>query len=261
MSISSITDPFSEEQPPIGNGAYEVMEAAEARPGLMAPKSAECGTPEVTAKDAAITVDPEGVREFIELVWGGMGRGIVALLGYAEKGMPELVPDRRWIDTSKQSLVEHAVRFVEDCARTCHAAYCIPGFVARHGGARAADVTAFSALCLDIDSGDIARKQLLAVGAVGPADMIVRSGGMTASGESKVHLWWTLSSDLGRDVPRIAKFRGDVARKVGGDSHFASPHQPIRIPGSLYRKGGVCRLATIVRPSLDKRSTAHVDHI
>jgi hypothetical protein len=182
------------------------------------------------------------------------------LLGYSEKGMPNLTPDRRWIDTSQQSLVEHAVKFVEDCARTKRAAYCIPGFVARHSGAHASDVTAFGALCLDIDSGDIARKQRFAVGEVGLPDMIVRSGGMTASGESKVHLWWKLSSDLGRDVQRIAKLRGDLARKVGGDRHFASPHQPIRIPGSLYRKRGVCRLATIVRPSLDKRSTAHADH-
>jgi hypothetical protein len=245
MSFSSITDPFGEDQTPTGNSADGATDAAQAWPSL--PKSAECRVPEVAAKDAAITVDREGVREFAELVWEGKGKGIVALLGYSEKGMPKLAPDRRWIDTSQQSLVEHAVKFVEDCARAGRAAYCISGFVARHGGARAADVTALGALCLDIDSGDIARKQRLAIGAVGPADMTVQSGGVTASGESKVHLWWKLSLDLGRDVQRIAKLRADLARIVGGDGHFASPHQPIRIPGSLYRKGGVCRLATIVR--------------
>jgi hypothetical protein len=258
MSSFSITDPFGEEQTPTGNCANGATDAAQASPSL--PNSAECGTPEVTAKDAAITVDREGVREFVKLVLGGMGQGIVALLGYSEKGMPKLTADRRWIDTSRQSLVEHAAKFVEDCARTGHGAYCIPGFVGRYGGARAMDVTAFGALCLDIDSGNIVRKQRLAIGAVGPADMIVRSGGVTASGESKVHLWWKLTLDLGRDVQRIAKLRADLARKVGGDGSFASPHQPIRIPGSLYRKGGICRLVTIVRHSPDEGSTPHADH-
>ena len=37
--------------------------------------------------------------------------------------------------------------------------------------------------------------------------------------------------------------------KVGGDTHFRSAHQPIRLAGSVYHKGGFTRLVTIRRHS------------
>src|SRR5205085_710938 len=36
-----------------------------------------------------------------------------------------------------------------------------------------------------------------------------------------------------------------IAAKVGGDPSFGSAHQPIRVAGSIYRKGGVERLVTV----------------
>jgi hypothetical protein len=39
--------------------------------------------------------------------------------------------------------------------------------------------------------------------------------------------------------------RGEIAEKVGGDPHFRSAHQPIRVPGTVYRKAGAERIVTI----------------
>jgi hypothetical protein len=39
--------------------------------------------------------------------------------------------------------------------------------------------------------------------------------------------------------------RGDIAVKVDGDAHFRSAHQPIRVAGSVYHKGGFQRLVAI----------------
>ena len=39
--------------------------------------------------------------------------------------------------------------------------------------------------------------------------------------------------------------RGEIAVKVGGDTHFRSAHQPIRVPGTVYHKHGHQRLVQI----------------
>ena len=72
--------------------------------------------------------------------------------------------------------------------------------------------------------------------------------GRTTEGQAKLHVWWRLSEPAeGQDLQRLCQLRGDIAAKVGGDPHFRSAHQPIRVPGSIYRKGGVERLVTIRR--------------
>jgi hypothetical protein len=40
--------------------------------------------------------------------------------------------------------------------------------------------------------------------------------------------------------------RGEIALKIGGDRHFRSAHQPIRVAGSIYQKGGSSRLVSIL---------------
>ncbi|WP_371061406.1 hypothetical protein [Rhodosalinus sp. 5P4] len=44
------------------------------------------------------------------------------------------------------------------------------------------------------------------------------------------------------DLDRLCQLRGEIALKVGGDTHFRSAHQPIRVPGTVYHKGGLTRL-------------------
>src|SRR4029077_9860830 len=47
------------------------------------------------------------------------------------------------------------------------------------------------------------------------------------------------------DLTKLCRLRGDIAVKVGGDTHFRSAHQPIRVAGSVYHKGGLQRLVAI----------------
>jgi hypothetical protein len=76
--------------------------------------------------------------------------------------------------------------------------------------------------------------------------LIVESGGRTAEGATKLHVWWKLTEPAeGDDLATLCRLRGHIAVKVDGDSHFRSAHQPIRVAGSVYHKGGFQRLVAI----------------
>ena len=50
----------------------------------------------------------------------------------------------------------------------------------------------------------------------------------------------------GDDIARVCRLRGDIAAKVGGDMHFRSAHQPIRVAGSVYYKNSLKTQVRIV---------------
>ena len=71
---------------------------------------------------------------------------------------------------------------------------------------------------------------------------------------TKLHVWWKLNEPAeGEDIATLCRLRGDIAVKVGGDTHFRSAHQPIRVAGSVYHKGGFQRLVAI------RHHRAHVE--
>jgi P4 family phage/plasmid primase-like protien len=75
----------------------------------------------------------------------------------------------------------------------------------------------------------------------------VASGGRTAEGQEKVHLYWRLKRpSFDAEVAQVCAIRHEIAAKVGGDPSFASAHQPIRVPGSIYRKDGTERLVMVL---------------
>jgi putative DNA primase/helicase len=64
--------------------------------------------------------------------------------------------------------------------------------------------------------------------------------------KERLHLYWKLNEPAtGADIAKVCELRGEIAGKAGGDPSFRSAHQPIRVAGSVYRKGGVERLAII----------------
>jgi hypothetical protein len=76
--------------------------------------------------------------------------------------------------------------------------------------------------------------------------VIVESGGRTHEGFDKLHAWWKLTEPAsGDDIELICRLRHQIALKVGGDTHFRSAHQPIRVAGSVYHKQGFRRLVAI----------------
>jgi len=102
------------------------------------------------------------------------------------------------------------------------------------------------AIVVDLDAGDIPGKLAHLVRHLGTPTLTVESGGRTPEGPTKLHVWWKLTeAATGEDLVALCRLRGDIAMKVGGDTHFRSAHQPIRVAGSVYHKGGFQRLVQI----------------
>lgn len=100
---------------------------------------------------------------------------------------------------------------------------------------------------VDIDSGHIAAKRAHLERHLGSPTMVVESGGVTAEGQRKAHVWWKLTEPAeGSDIARVTRLRGDIAAKVEGDMHFRSAHQPIRVAGSVYYKNNLKTQVRIV---------------
>ncbi|MFU8779009.1 MAG: AAA family ATPase, partial [Roseovarius sp.] len=101
--------------------------------------------------------------------------------------------------------------------------------------------------------GDIAAKRAHLERHLGPPTMVVESGGVTPEGQRKAHVWWKLTEPAeGSDIARVTRLRGDIAAKVGGDMHFRSAHQPIRVAGSVYYKNNLKTQVQIVEFNPDR---------
>lgn len=106
-------------------------------------------------------------------------------------------------------------------------------------------VRLLTTIVVDIDKGNTAEKLAYAQRRLGEASMVVFSGGITEAGAPKLHAYWRLSEASDR-IAEIAAARKVLALKVGGDSAFGRSTQVIRIPGSVYAKGGAqkpCHIA------------------
>jgi hypothetical protein len=118
--------------------------------------------------------------------------------------------------------------------------------------AREIDLANGLALSVECDSTPAhARETLEAI--LGPATVVVSSGGITAAGEPKLHLHWRLAEPTSAtdEHARLKRARILATAIVGGDATNVPAVHPIRWPGSWHRKGEP-RLATIVALDLDR---------
>ena len=99
------------------------------------------------------------------------------------------------------------------------------------------------AMTIDIDEGDTEGKLQEMTAVIGKPTMVVESGGITKEGYPKLHVYWQLTkSASGDDLKVLLGLRYKIALAFGGDTHFKSAHQPIRVAGSVYHKGDQCKL-------------------
>jgi hypothetical protein len=81
---------------------------------------------------------------------------------------------------------------------------------------------------------------------IGPATIVVESGGVTAEGEPKLHGHWRLASPARTktELVQLKEARILACTMVGGDPTHAPISHPIRCPGSWHRKGEpkLCRI-------------------
>ena len=194
-----------------------------------------------------VAVDPAAIATFLEVAFGYC-EGLIPLRGFVDQGQGfDTRPHNIWIPADATA-ADLLATYATWAAREGTAVYVIPGTVAEHGHARAEHVRQMQAIVVDLDTGDVAAKLTHLEQHLGPPTLLVESGGRTAEGQAKLHVWWRLNEPAdGEDLARVCALRGAIADKVGGDTHFRSAHQPIRVPGTIYRKHGTQRVVAIRR--------------
>ncbi|MBR0679319.1 AAA family ATPase [Roseomonas eburnea] len=201
--------------------------------------------PSLPWEEDGAAINHGAIATFLEVVFGYCD-GLIPVRGFVDQGQGiDTRPHNIWIlaDASAAQLLG---TYAAWAAREGTAVYVIPGTVAEHGQARAEHVRQMQAVVVDLDTGDVEAKLAHLIQHVGAPTLLVESGGRTAEGAAKLHAWWRLTEPAeGQDLVRLCALRGEMAEKVGGDPHFRSAHQPIRVPGTLYRKGGVERVVAI----------------
>jgi hypothetical protein len=192
-------------------------------------------------------VDPAAIAIFLDVVFGYC-EGLIPVRGFVDQGQGlDTRPHNIWLPADATA-TDLLATYASWAAREGSAVYVIPGTVAEHGQARAEHVAHMQTLVVDLDAGDIPAKLAHLTRHLGAPTLLVESGGRTAEGMAKLHVWWRLTEPAeGQDLTRLCMLRGEIADKVGGDTHFRSAHQPIRVPGTVYRKHGADRLVAIRR--------------
>ncbi len=201
--------------------------------------------------------DPAAIAAFMQIVFGYCD-GLIPVRSFIDKGQGmDGRPHNIWIEADGTA-PEKMATFATWASREGAAVYVIPGTVAGPGQARAAEILQMQTVVVDIDTGDIAAKRFHLERHLGPPTMVVESGGVTPEGQHKAHVWWRLTEPAeGEDIARVCRLRGEIAAKVGGDMHFRSAHQPIRVAGSVYYKNGLKTQVRIV--GLDAASERDLD--
>jgi len=198
--------------------------------------------------------DPAQIAQFMGVVFGYCD-GLIPVRSFIDKGQGiDGRPHNIWIEAD-QATPDKMATFATWASREGAAVYVIPGTVAAPGQAKAAEILQMQTVVVDIDTGDIASKRAHLERHLGAPTMVVESGGVTPEGQHKAHVWWKLSEPAkGDDIRRVCRLRGDIAAKVGGDMHFRSAHQPIRVAGSVYYKNNLKTQVRIVEmnPALER---------
>jgi RecA-family ATPase len=187
----------------------------------------------------------EYLRIFMHVVFGYLD-GFIPMRSFAEKGNKNSRPPSNiWVKADDE-MIGAAMNFANAANQRQSACYVIPGVVANSGEASSSHVKQMQVLLIDIDDGDTQGKLLRLSSVLGEPTLVVESGGVTLEGCAKLHVYWQLVKGVsGDDLKALLKLRYQIALSFGGDTHFKSAHQPIRVAGSVYHKGGVSKPVNI----------------
>ena len=198
---------------------------------------------------APMDPDLKAVANYLDMVFGYC-EGWIPFRAFADLGQDlDARPHAIWVEADEMaelaSAKEKADTFSRWAAREGMAFYVIPGTVAEQRQAKAADIIQTQVILADLDCGNTeANLEHLSIH-MGEPSAVIESGGVTQEGLAKLHVYWRLSEPAeGEDVALVCRIRHQIAIKAGGDVHFQSAHQPIRVAGSVYHKHGRRRLVT-----------------
>lgn len=192
-----------------------------------------------------VAPDAEMIAIYADVVFGYCD-GWVPVRALAEKGAGDGPPHVPFIEADATLAAKLALQatWASDAGM---ALFVAPGTVAAPGDARAESIVQTQVVLVDLDHGDICSKRDHLVQHLGCPTLEVASGGVTADGQRKLHLYWRLTEPAeGEDIATVCRARHMIAAKVGGDPSFRSAHQPIRVAGSIHAKQGLRRLVQIL---------------
>ena len=200
---------------------------------------------DTTAPDD-VAPDAEMIAIYADVIFGYCD-GWVPVRALAEKGAGDGPPHVPFIEADATLAAKLALQATW-ASRVGMALFVAPGTVVAPGDAKAESIVQTQVVLVDLDHGDIGAKRDHLVQHLGCPTLEVASGGVTAEGQRKLHLYWRLSEPAeGEDIGTVCRARHMIAAKVGGDPSFRSAHQPIRVAGSIHAKQGRRRLVEILR--------------
>lgn len=171
------------------------------------------------------------------------------VLGYCEGFVPvRLIPEKGtapakpWTDylAVNEGLDVALCKLAHRAWAASRGLFIVPCTVNETGSARSEDIAETCVIPVDLDLGPIQAKQDHLERILGPASLVVASGGLTESRERKLHLYWRLTEAArGDDLHLIERLRQSIVEAVGADASFRRLTQPIRAAGSVHGKFGV----------------------
>lgn len=214
-----------------------------------------------------LTPSRADLADYLDMMFGYLEPGeenhaySIVLRGLGEKGTDgeggfneaKAIPPLRGSSLEVDMVFGHVQRW----SRHHRASYIVPAAVAAAAlsdeKATEDRIQQFTAMVVDIDKGDTDAKLAYAMRHLGQPSMVVHSGGITETGHHKLHVYWRFNEPCA-DVERVAAARKLLALKIGGDAAFGRATQVIRLPGSIYAKGGEERSCRI-----DRKTSAEYD--
>ena len=208
----------------------------------------------MTAKtENLVHFDEIQVREHLSFIFGSLQfepGAFVCLRGIGEKGTAqegtfreefffEPAREPNWMNAA----VEHCRRWGQHSV----ASFIVP-CVLKEPKATAVNVSLFTTVVADFDSGDTDDRIAWVAEHIGTPDLVVESGGTTEAGTPKRHAWWKIEPT--HDIEGVINLRHAIAEKAGGDlmlgrgvksNPFGRSHQPVRLAGTVHGKGGTAK--------------------
>lgn len=196
-------------------------------------------------RDELLEVDKNSIKTFMHVLFSGCS-GYIPCRSFAEKeGFKTAKSHNIWFEAD-EAIVDKGYKFADQTNKRRMGCFVIPGTVNKLGHASSSDIVEMQVLLIDIDEGNTEEKLNILTNTLGQPTLIVESGGITNEGKSKLHIYWQLVHAVtGNRLQQLLQLRHQIALAVGGDTHFKSAHQPIRVAGSVYHKGGTGKLVKI----------------
>lgn len=197
-------------------------------------------------------VQPDQIATFIDMLFGyaESDDGCIMIRGVNEKDTPQKQFAKNVaIDPRNQNVAEVITGWALHWAERHIATYVVPAVMSwetmEDGKGTEDRVVLFTALCTDIDGGDTDAKLAWIRSMVGQPTMVVSSGGHNDVGQLKYHVWHRFN-EVTDDIKRVAALRLAIAQKAGCDHSFGRAAQIIRMPGTVWAKGGEARTCSIL---------------